>query len=167
MRHLTTREMSRATTREMTRSFVIAAASAALCAVVACGRDAPPVPASLTVSRAFVVRPAGESPAALYATFTNSTTAADTLHAVELASTRIMLHGPMPDMAMLDAIPVAAGATERLAPGGRHGMITGLGPHARGDALTVIFRFAHGGAITATARVIAYADVDTAAPPVR
>ena len=135
--------------------------------LAACGKDAPQLPETLTVSRVFVVLPAGESPAALYATFTNPTIAVDTLRSVELANASVMLHGPMPDMASLEALPVASGSTERLAPGGRHGMITGLGPHARGDSLSVRFHFAVAGTIAVKARVIAYADVDTAAPPVR
>ena len=138
-----------------------------LLTAAACSRGEPPLPATLDVSRAFVVIPAGESPGALYATFTNTTREADTLRAVELAPGTVMLHGPMPAMAILEAIPVAAGASERLAPGGRHGMITGLGPLARGDSLSVIFRFARSGTVAVKARVIAYADVDTAAPPVR
>lgn len=135
--------------------------------LASCAKDAPQLPQTLTVSRVFVVLPAGDSPAALYATFTNPTVAADTLRSVELSTATVMLHGAMPDMAMLDALPVASGATERLAPGGRHGMITGFGPHARGDSLSLRFHFAVVGTIAVKARVIAYADVDTAAPPAR
>ncbi|MBI3792293.1 MAG: copper chaperone PCu(A)C [Gemmatimonadetes bacterium] len=145
------------------------AATIALAGGFGCGGE-PKKPApftALTVTRAFVVLPAGESPAALYATITNGTAVADTLVAVELAGARAMLHGPMPDMAMLDALPVAPGATERLGPGGRHGMVTGFTGHARGDSLAVTFRFTRVGAVVVKARVIGYADVDTAAPPVR
>ena len=149
------------------RATAAALALTALLASDACTRGDPPLPTTLGVSRAFVVVPAGESPAALYATFTNAAREADTLRAVELPPGVVMLHGPMPAMAMLDAIPVAGGATVRLAPGGGHGMISGLGPLRRGDSLSVIFRFTRGGAIAVKARVIGYADVDTAAPPVR
>ena len=139
---------------------------------LACGRGdgsraEPPVP-GVVVTRGYVVLPAGESPAALYATITNGTAVADTLTGVDATlATTVVLHGSMPSMAMLAELPVAAGAIERLAPGGRHGMITGLPALVRGDSMTLTFRFAHAGPRVMWAHVIAYADVDTAAPPVR
>lgn len=143
-----------------------------LVACLACGRGdgsraTPPV-AGVVVTRGFVVLPAGESPAAFYATITNGTSVADTLTGVVATSAMtVLLHGAMPSMAMLDALPVAAGDSERLAPGGRHGMITGLPALVRGDSITLTFRFAHAGPRVVWAHVITYADVDTAAPPVR
>lgn len=137
----------------------------ALAAVGACAGEAPKAPplAALAVTRAYVVLPAGSSPAALYATLANGTAVADTLTAVELGDHAVMLHAA--DMTMVSALPVAAGATERLLPGGRHGMINAFDGHARGDSLPLTFRFARGGAVVVKAHVIAYADVDTAAPP--
>jgi copper(I)-binding protein len=139
---------------------------APLLALAAC-KQGPPLPATLMVSRAFVVLPAGQSPGALYVTFVNGTVAADTLQSVALYPDvgSVMLHGK--DMAMLDRLVVPSGATVRLSPGGSHGMISSLGTLARGDSLSVTFRFARSGAVAVKARVIGYADVDTAAPPVR
>ena len=66
-------------------------------------------------------------------------------------------------MLPVERIPVAAGAAVRFAPGGFHGMV---GPLTRvirrGDTLPLVVRFARGAAISVTARVITYADVDTA-----
>ncbi len=146
----------------MSTRVVAALATAALAACAGEAPKAPPV-AAMAVTRAYVVLPAGASPAALYATIINGTPRADTLTAVELGDLAVMLHGA--DMTMLGAVPVAAGATERLLPGGRHGMITAFSGHARGDSLPLTFRFARGGAVVVKAHVIAYADVDTAAPP--
>ncbi len=144
----------------------------ALVLVAACeGRGASrttPSASGVAVTRVFIVLPAGQSPAALYATITNASPTADTLRTIATsASPSVMLHGTMPGMATLDALPVAAGATERLAPGGRHGMLMGLASLARGDSVVVTFRFARAGDRLVQAHVIAYADVDTAAPPLR
>ena len=124
-------------------------------------------PVGVQVSQLYYVMPAGESPAAIYLTITNGATTADTLTALESdAGDMVMIHGPMPAMATLAEIAIAAGATERLSPGGRHGMVTA--PHAtieRGDSITVTLRFAHAGALALRAAAIGYADVDTATAP--
>ncbi len=134
-----------------------------------CGGETPrPEPRAIEVSSVYIVLPAGDSPAALYATIRNTTTAGDTLRMIQVAGANpVMLHAPMPTMAMLSDLAVAAGATERLAPGGRHGMIDGFTGHTRGDSVLVTFRFQSGRVPVVQAHVIVYADVDTAAPPVR
>ena len=134
-----------------------------------CGGEAPKAaPSALEVSAVYIVLPAGDSPAALYATVRNTTAAGDTLRMIQVPGANpVMLHAPMPDMRMLSELPVGAGATERLAPGGRHGMIDGLTGYTRGDSVLVTFRFQSGRVKAVQAHLIAYADVDTAAPPVR
>ena len=144
----------------------------AMLAAVACGSEtpkpSPPPSTELEISRVYLVLPAGQSPAALYATLWNGTNGDDTLRQVRTAVTNpVMLHSPMPSMTMIDALPVPADRTTRLAPGGAHGMIEGLASFARGDSVRMTFHFASGRVVVAHAHVIAYADVDSAAPPIR
>lgn len=144
----------------------------AMLAAVACGSEtpkpSPPPSTELEISRVYLVLPAGQSPAALYATLWNGTNGDDTLRQVRTAVTNpVMLHSPMPSMTMIDALPVPAGKRTRLAPGGAHGMIGGLAGVARGDSVRMTFHFASGRVVVAHAHVIAYADVDSAAPPIR
>ena len=135
----------------------------------ACRGETPKAePPAIEVSAVYIVLPAGDSPAALYATMRNTTAAGDTLRMIQVPGANpVMLHAPMPHMTMLSELPVAPGATARLAPGGRHGMIDGFAGHARGDSLLVTFRFQSGRVQAVQAHVITYADVDTAVPPVR
>ena len=124
-------------------------------------------PAGLRVSQCYYVMPAGESPAAIYLTMTNGAAAPDTLTAIASdAGASVVLHGPMPRMELVTMIAIAAGVTERLAPGGRHGMVTAPNPAiARGDSVTVTLRFARAGVRSLRAAAIGYADVDTATTP--
>ena len=150
----------------LTRSLAVGLAALG---ATACGGESPkPEPRAIEVSSVYIVLPAGDSPAALYATIRNATTAGDTLRMIQVPGANpVMLHAPMPAMTMVSELPVAAGATERLAPGGRHGMIDGFTGHMRGDSLLVTFRFQSGRVPVVQAHVITYADVDTAAPPAR
>lgn len=148
----------------MTRGAWLAAA--AVC-VAAC---AGPGDGRLTVHGAYAVPGAGLAPGVLYARIDNRTATPDTLLGIEAASAEIMLHTGgdatgRAAMAMAGPIPVAARATVSLAPGGLHGMITTFPRDThRGDSVSVTFRFARAGAIAVYARVIDYADVDTAVP---
>lgn len=150
----------------LTRSLVIGMATLG---AAGCGdQSRSPEPRAIEVSSVYIVLPAGDSPAALYATIRNTTTAGDTLRMIQVPGANpVMLHAPMPTMAMLSDLPVAAGTTERLAPGRRHGMIDGFRGPKRGDSVLVTFRFQSGRVPVVQAHVITYADVDTAAPPVR
>lgn len=145
----------------------LAPALAAAVALAACTTREPAPPATLAISRPYYVLPAGTSPAAIYLTMTNRSATADTLTAIESeAGAMVMLHGPMPAMETIGAITIAPGTTERLAPGGRHGMVAA--PRAgiqRGDSVTVTLRFAWARAIVVRAAAIGYADVDTATAP--
>lgn len=125
------------------------------------------VPARVHVSQLYYVMPAGESPAAIYLTVTNGAATADTLTAIASdAGSMVTMHGPMPAMATITELVIPAGATERLAPGGRHGMVTAPHPAIlRGDSVTVTLRFARAGSVSLRAAAIGYADVDTATAP--
>ena len=126
------------------------------------GGDAPPT--ALEVTRLFYVIPAGDAPGVLYLNIHNRTAQADTLTGLEsTAGSRVMVHGPMPSMEPLSVIAIAAGATERLAPGGRHAMvISPLATIHTGDSIQVTLTFARAGKRVLRAAVISYADVDTA-----
>ena len=57
-------------------------------------------------------------------------------------------------------IPLPPGATLRLEPGARHGMLEGLGPLPEpGGTVIVVLRFARAGEIPVPARVVGYEDV--------
>ena len=137
--------------------------AAAVVTAACAGRDAARA-TGITVSRAYYVLPAGTSPGVLYFTMSNAGPSPDTLTAIEShAGTRVLIHGPMPAMEPVRAIEIAAGATERLAPGVRHGMVSAPSPtiHA-GDSVSVTLTFARAGTRTVRAAAITYADVDTA-----
>ena len=123
----------------------------------------------LAVERAYLVMPAGQGPAAAYFVVRNGGTTPDTVVAVDtpeagpatMHQTRIV--GGSASMAIADRVAVAAGASLRFAPGGYHVMVGPLvRPLVRGESLALTVRFAHGAPVTARARVITYADVDTA-----
>lgn len=127
-----------------------------------------------TVTRAYVVIPAGQGPAALYFVATNPFAMADTI--VSIGTEAIgpaTLHQSMQDkvagtvhMMPVTALEVPARGAARLAPGGYHGMIAPLArPLVRGERIALTVRFEHGGVVRAEATVITYADVDTATAP--
>src|SRR5690606_767212 len=110
--------------------FASASASASACA------GSPPRAERLEVSRVYLAGGIAGAPAALYATVDNHTGAADTLVALTVSvADRAELHTQMRHgegmgatvmMEPVAAIPVPAGGVVRLAPGGYHGMVTGL-----------------------------------------
>ncbi len=134
-------------------------------ALCGCGRRAPAV---LAIRDVYVPAPAAGGPGALYATIVNGTTLPDTLLGLATAAAdsaglhEPMAMGAMAHMQPVRAIPIAAGGTLRLRPGGYHGMLGGLRRVlAPGDTFAVTFRFARAGARAATAAVITYADLDS------
>lgn len=149
--------------RDMPRLLGLAAAPGASGAVAA------PAGAGRAVERAYVVVPAGQGPAAIYLTIRNGE-AADTITAIDtpdlgpasMHQSKASSSGSM-SMLPVERIPIAAGSVVRFAPGSFHGMV---GPLTRvikrGETLPLVVRFAHGAAISVTAHVITYADVDTA-----
>ena len=122
-----------------------------------------PATASVRVESAWIVRPAGDAPAAIYLTVVNDAAVADTLLGIggDVART-ITLHEPV-RMAAVNAFPVAAHGTLYLAPGGAHAMAEGLYRRLqRGGRIVLTVRFSTAGAVRTAARVIDYADVDSA-----
>jgi hypothetical protein len=66
-------------------------------------------------------------------------------------------------MTSIAAVAVPAEGHARLAPGETHAMLEGLRAGlVRGDSLAVTFQFAHAGPIAVQARIIEYAQVDSA-----
>ena len=121
----------------------------------------------ILVLDAVVPRPATAPTTVFYFTLRNVGTAPDTLLGIATdAAERATLHdivregGVMRMAPLIGGIPVPAGATVRLEPGARHGMLEGL---ARlpdpGGTVTVRFRFARAGELSVPARVIRYEDV--------
>ena len=107
------------------RTLVLVASGLAAPCAFACGAREAPRESGVDVSHLYYVLPAGESPGALYFAMTNNAATADTLTAIESApGVMVMIHGPMPAMQAISAIEIAPGATERLAPGIRHGMVS-------------------------------------------
>ncbi len=132
---------------------------------------------ALSVERAYLVMPIGDTPAALYFTAHNRGTTTDSVVAVEVPGAgAASLHEHQHDQATGNmrmmpaaAYEVPAGGTVRLAPGGAHVMIEKPSrAYTRGERFRLLVRFAHGGVVTTELSVITYADLDTAtAAPVR
>lgn len=125
--------------------------------------------ARVRVTRALVVAPIGAAPAALYATIVNDAAAPDSLIGcfTPVAAT-CGLHeqhamGSQTMMRALEALPIAERGAARLAPGGVHIMLEGIGGTlTAGSTCTVTFRFARGGDVAATARVVSYGELERA-----
>lgn len=108
-------------------------------------------PAALRIEDAFMYAPVADE-AALYATFITAAGHADTLRSVEAPVARtFMLHatdaaGGLQRMRPLPVLPLPAGGTVALAPGGTHAMFAGLSTRpAAGDTIAVTFAFAGAG----------------------
>jgi copper(I)-binding protein len=119
------------------------------------------------VSRAVIPAPAGDSPAAMYATLDNRSRTPDTLLAISSpAAEQVELHEQMQHegtmtMHPLSALPIPAHEQVRLAPGGVHIMLTGM-PHrlAPGDSVRANFHFRNAGDVPVWAHVVSYADLE-------
>lgn len=129
-----------------------------------------------------IVIPAGDAPAAMYFSVRNTGSAPDTLLALStgVATTATMHNQESRDMPMgpggamgammhMVSVPLVAipGHSElHFSPGGYHGMLEGLRqPLVRGDTVRVTLRLAHAGEVSALARIVAYADLDSATAP--
>ena len=121
-------------------------------------------------TRGYLVTPAAGSPAVLYLWITNPTSQADTVIGVRTpVAARAEVHRDMPmgngmsHMTPVAELSVPAHDTLRFAPGGLHIMVIDLSrPIARGDSARVTVTFRRAGDVAGWARVIGYADVDTA-----
>jgi len=125
----------------------------------ACGREGPAV----RVGDAYAFEPVLGTVGAVYLTVTNSGSAPDTVAGVEVSGALVaMIHeqvtvGDRVEMRHVGPLPVAAGSTVVLAPGGYHVMIEGMEqPPVAGDTLDVTLRFARAGSVTVRAPVLPY-----------
>ena len=121
----------------------------------------------LVVSRVVIPVPPSTDNTALYLTVRNEGTVADTLVGIMTdAAGGVELHGyadPGRMTPLAAGLPVPAGGSARLAPGGAHGMLAPLmRPLAAGDMVPVTLRFVHGGVVNVRATVVPYADVERA-----
>jgi protein SCO1/2 len=123
----------------------------------------------IQVLDAVVPRPPTATTAAFYVTVRNAGTEADTLLGISTpAAERAMLHemvmegGVMRMVPLMGGIPLPPGATLRLEPGARHGMLEGLGSLPEpGGTVIVVLRFARAGEVPVPARLVSYEDVGT------
>ena len=121
-------------------------------------------PTELSATDGFALDPLGQDRMAFYVTLRGSSVA-DTLRSISSpASSSASLHrmeatdGVM-RMHPVDGIPVDAGGTTRLQPGGLHGMLEALlHPVTAGDTVEVTLRFARRGPVTLTVPVLHPAD---------
>ena len=119
----------------------------------------------VTVSHGFAFAPVSGGTMAAYFTLVNRGRSADTLTAVvsPLASSAAvheqMSMDGMVHMQPAGPLPIAAGDSVVLAPGGRHLMLelSGAAP-AVGDSLPLTLRFARGGEVRVRLPVRAYGD---------
>lgn len=148
--------------------LAIAGASAGACGT----RDA-----AFVVERAAVTLPAGGAPALVFFTVRNAGAAA-TLVGVEIdAAARTTMQsttphrmpegsaamGPTALLLPVPTVEIGAASALRFAPGGFTGVVEALRrPLARGDSVRLTLRLADGRSATAMARVLEYADLDTA-----
>ncbi len=137
-----------------------AAAAAAAAAVMARA-------GGIEVLDAVVPRPPTATTTAIYLTLRNVGAETDTLIGIETdAAERAMLHdmvleGGIMRMAPLrGGLPIPPGATVRLEPGGRHGMLEGLRALPEpGGTVGIVLRLARAGSLPVPARVIRYEDL--------
>ena len=130
-----------------------------------CGAPAPEAPAEQIATAQIEVRdawaaptPGGVEVAAGYVTIVNTTAGEDRL--LSLASPRAeraevhdmsMEDGVMRMRAVEGGLPIAAGETVQLAPGGRHLMFYGVTePFVEGESIAVTLTFARAGEIAVT-----------------
>jgi copper(I)-binding protein len=139
---------------------LVIAAILATTVVSACSGAATPA-AAVTVSGAWVRATASAAePSAAYFTITNASAASDTLTAATSPAAgmaqvmQATTSGGMTGMAPMDGLPVAAGSSVTLAPGGLHLMLMDLtGPLTAGSSVELDLMFAHAGHITVQAEV--------------
>jgi len=149
-----------------------------LVAATACSSE----DASLPLQRLVVVIPVGNESAALYGVVRNPGTETDTIVGIEvelalqaalfssrehLLPTSAAAAGEATgNRATVVRAELAPGAKLRFSPDGLHALLSGLRrPLVRGDSTRVTVRFARGAPVSATARVIAYADLDSIVSP--
>lgn len=133
----------------------------------------PPVEVGgLRVSRVVAPRPPAGERTALYLVVRDLAGAGDALVGLEADGVddaglhRTVEQDGRATMGPADSLPVPAGGEARLAPGGFHGMLEGLGRTLEaGDTLAVRLRFRGAGEVPVRALVVPYAALDALFPP--
>lgn len=132
-------------------------------------RAEPPRPGAIRLEQVLIPEPPAET-AALYATITNLSGDDTLLSILTPAAKQAALHETVRKsdggMAMrhVGQVPLPAGKTLRLAPGGFHGMLLGFaGGYPRGATVPVVFEFEKAGRIAAAAKVVGYEEIEHAA----
>jgi copper(I)-binding protein len=131
--------------------------------------------ASLTITGAIVAEPvSGAERTAMYFSVTNRGESADELLSVSTpVAGRAEIHrtyadGGMMRMEEVSSLPVAAGETVSLAPGGLHVMLLDLNqPLWSGDRIDATLRFRAMGGVAIRAEVVAYEDIEEQLDQVR
>ena len=151
------------TFRRAGRSIAGVAMLATLAALVAgaCAAPAASTPASVAIADAWIRPAVAGGTSAAYLTIRNTGATADTLVAVHCTvAGSVMIHQPTTDasgmtgMSMVDSLPVPAGGTVSLAPGGAHVMLADLiRPIAAGEKIELELVFQHAGSIRVAATV--------------
>lgn len=119
----------------------------------------------LTIYDAYAPASAAPDVASLYFTVVNGGSLTDTLVDVQIAAGQAELHevvteGGLTRMRHVSRLPIPAGGTVRLAPGGYHVMLTELsGPLEVGQTLPVTLVFARGDTVRFAASVLTYSEV--------
>lgn len=105
----------------------------------------------------------------VYFAVANADSVADTLAAITtpIASMAMahdqVTHGGMTAMRPLPYVVIPALGSARFAPGGRHVMLEGLTRRiVAGDTIPLVLSFSHGGRVSIRARVVSYAQLDSA-----
>lgn len=121
---------------------------------------------TLQIKDAYVAAPAGDAPAAMYVTISNSGNVPDTLvRIVTPAAERAeaheqMRHGGRVRMAPAEALEIPASGELRMAPGGYHIMLMGARKDlAPGDTVDAELVFRRAGPVAVRAAVVSYAEL--------
>jgi copper(I)-binding protein len=121
---------------------------------------------SIEIYDAYAPAPAAPDVGSLYFTVINAGSESDTLTAIETSvGLNATLHGMVDEggtmrMHPTGPVPIAAGGTLRLDPGGYHVMLTGLlQPPQVGDTMDVSLTFSRASRISFSVPVLTYTDV--------
>jgi copper(I)-binding protein len=151
-------------TRAICATLLLAALTSTACTD---GAQRTPVATAGDLSIYDAYAPASAAPdvASLYFTVVNGATADDTLLAIRIVDGKAELHDVVTEdgltrMQHVPALPIPAGGTARLAPGGYHVMLTELSaPLEVGQTVPVALVFARGGTVRFAVPVLTYTDV--------
>lgn len=155
--------------------YSFAGAGLTLLAVSCGGNSTKSADGTIVVSRVIAPAPVIGDPTnvtmAVYATIANRGGEADTLIAVETPGAGGSMHGTMDHGGMqmmmpIPSFPLPAKSFVRFGPGSRHVMLEGFRRQfVPGDSVSLTFIFRRAGPVAATARVVAYDELEKALAP--